>query len=234
MAALTTKIEIRNVQLKQIENGQTNELAKVFYRNCSFCEKIVKVAPNNIQSCVNIGGKYFYCPFCLRHNHHHRSAQNILIMSYRGLIGYYYHRFYRGEGNHDNRTMYWADIQRMIDKHRIVGMSNPVFNYDPATYLWFIDFNRIGNQKRKAPYAEVLETAKVMLHVFEVLNCAGRYGEDDFWDKIQKAMTLFYEQRKRPKDRKMLIPTLAGSLPNVTDEFVEDCRNFVAGQMEIT
>lgn len=224
--------EIRDIQIHQVELPP-KDFSEVFYRNCKFCSKISKVIPSNSSSCVNLGGKYFYCSFCLRNNFHHKSSVNVLSMSFKAIIGYYYYRYYRSD-----HTLYCSEINRMIERHRVVGLTNPVFNYDSSTYLWFIDFNRIGNHRRKAPFAEVVETTKLIFEKFRVKEVMGDNIEDAFWQKIEKAITLFYEQRKRPKGKRTLVPTFSDLLPaNVAPsgqtavDFFEMTRSFTPSDL---
>jgi hypothetical protein len=58
---------------------------------------------------------------------------------------------------------------------------------------------------------------------------AGVYN--NFWDKFEKAVTLFHQKRKRPKDKRMLIPTLAGVAKNEKEEFWELTREFVRSHL---
>jgi hypothetical protein len=135
-------MQVHDVEVIKIEAPEDRELSDTFYRVCVFCDKIVRVTPSNFHSCTKLSNGQFYCPFCLRHNHHHRSGHNILILSFRAIIGYYYYRFY-----HDKDSpwvMYVTDIQKWIDQHIKIGLQNPVFVYDPHTMLWFIDFNRLA------------------------------------------------------------------------------------------
>ena len=74
-------------------------------------------------------------------------------MSYRGIIGYYYHKHYLNRNAH--HKLWHSNIELFINKHVEIGLSNPVFCYDPTTFLWFVDFNRVGSTGKKIPYETV-------------------------------------------------------------------------------
>ena len=62
-------------------------------------------------------------------------------------------------------------------------------------------------------------------HTIESVGC-GKINKDVL-DKFQSAMKTFYEKRQRPKDRRMLIPTLSGIVQD-KKEFFEKTREFVS------
>lgn len=186
---------------------------------CSFCEKMYLLDELNHFSCTKMAGKKNYCPFCLRNNFHHRSSNNVLMMSFRGVFGWY-HSTYLGT-KHD-------DLVNMISIHTNIGLASPVFSYDNSVFLWFINFNHIGNHPRKAPFKEVTQVVLSMLDAFEpkthLIEESAALLEKRFIDSIE----IFYHERKRPADRRALIPTL-DNLKGVTkqnDDFVERCRKF--------
>lgn len=203
------------------------ELSKTLFKNCKFCQKTVKINPEIFDSCVNIGGSRFYCSFCLRHNFHHKTNKNILIYSFRSVIGYYYYKLYLST-NFSNRKFWLNQIKDLISSHADIGLTNPVLTYDSESLLWFADFNRIGVSQRKAPYKDVKSLIKKSYDVFDVGNNVGPYSRDEFWKKFEKALDLFYQKRQRPKYKSMLIPTLTqNSLMKDSDKvFYEKTRIF--------
>lgn len=209
-----------DVDLKKLK-PTGNELSDSFYRNCTFCDKFMRVTSINFDSCSNIGGNS-YCPFCLRHNFHYKDNHNILIFSFRGIIGYYYHRLYKCKPH----KMWVSQIESQIEKHALIGLNNPALSFDPQTLLWFANFNKIGVDKYKAPFDEVMLIIKNMFDVFEVKERISVRANDELWERFDKAINMFYRQRKRPKDRKMLIPTMAKILTADSDEFYEQTRKF--------
>lgn len=214
-------MQVQDVELIKVEADTGNELSDNFYRVCVFCDKVVRVSPQFFKSCAQLSGNKFFCPFCLRNDHNHRDSRHILLMSYRAIIGYLYYVHYDGKSPRD---IYFSQIERYIEKHQNVGLSNPVFSYDPHTFLWFVDFNKVGSAKNKAPFEEVKHTIKLMLDAFELKNNYHEKMYDEMLDKFIKAATTFYEQRKRPKNRRMLIPTIEDH--QLDKKFLEQTRDF--------
>lgn len=219
-------MKLQDVEVTKVDADTDNELTDTFYRVCVFCNKLVRINPNNFKSCIKMSGGKFYCPFCLRNNFHHRSSRNVLILSYRAIIAYYYHRLYP-------EKMYCYQITDYIEQHEKIGLDNPVISYDPQTFLWFVDFNRIGEDRWKAPFKEVMATLKSMFDCFDLKQWCGEYACEDTWEKFEKATTLYYEKRKRPKDKKILIPTMSGSIKKEKDEFWEATREFTKRNMNL-
>lgn len=80
--------------------------------------------------------------------------------------------------------------------------------YDQETYLWFIDFSRVGTGKKEIPIIEVHRTIVDILTCFNLEHFLGPDAPIEMFTKYQDAIDLFYEKRFRPKRRKLLIPTL--------------------------
>jgi hypothetical protein len=213
-----------------VENAG-NELSDTFYHNCMFCEKLVKVSSNNFESCRRLGGGKFYCPFCLRNDFHYRSSKNVLIVSYRAIFAQYYHQNYLDNEPDSSKRLWLSDIKDMISNHERTGLNCPVFSYDPTTYLWFIDFNKIGSDSRKAPILDVQSTAMAILCSFRMSDIYGLYALEDMWKKFDKAIVLFYENRQRPDNRRMLIPTLNGIVHGQNAN--KEDRNFVPSMLRL-
>jgi len=152
-------------------------------------------------------------------------------MSYRGLIGNYYHKHYLGKNGH--RKLWLNQIETYIGNHQFIGLRNPVFSYDPDTYLWFVDFNRIGKDTGKAPIEEVLLTAKLILLCFDLKTHYGDWLFNNTWEKFEKAINLFYEQRQRPPDRRMLIPTLMKSGGQEQAAYFNETRDFLPSMFQL-
>jgi hypothetical protein len=168
----------------------------------------------------------------MRHNFNYRSNCNILILSYRGIIGYYYFELYKN--NKNNRNKIWLNqIKDMIDQHIVFGLKNPTFFYDPDTYLWFLDFNKIGKSQKKIEIEHVLETNKKIIQCFKLPYMVdATFAETDMLNKFEKAIKIFYQQRKRPKDRRILCPTLSGIINRSSCGF-EKTRKFNPEKMTL-
>lgn len=224
-------MNLQEVNVTKIEIHNIKELSDDCYSVCAFCDKIVRIQKFNFYSCQKLSGKNFYCPFCLRNNHHHRSSRNILGFSFRGILGYYYNKIYLK----NPKKLYFSQIKKIIENHQSMGLQNPVLNYDPLTFMWYADFNKIGNKKGHAPYSELKETTNLIFKSLrfqdhlDLLNIPNI--EDKMFVKFEEAFDLFYQQRKRPKDRRFLIPTLVGLDKSENEEFFEDTRSFVKNWM---
>jgi hypothetical protein len=153
----------------------------------------------------------------------------VLILSYRGIIGYYYRMLYLAKPH----KLWFNQLENLIEKHQKIGLQNPVFSYDPSTFLWFIDFNKVGSDKRKAPFDDVQKNVKLMFDVFEIATHVQSNVYEVMYDRFDRALVSFYEKRKRPKDRRMLIPTfsgLVGSEKSDQETIALESRNFVKNQ----
>ena len=216
-----------DVEINVINEDTGNELSKKFHMYCSFCEKLAYVNNLNFNSCKNIGDNK-YCPFCLRNGFQDKNQNNILIFSFRAVIGYYYHRLYRCRPI----KLWLSEIEDMIDNHQIVGLNYPALSYDPQTFLWFADFNQIG--KSKSDFGELCQTAKLMFDVFKVNKHVYFCQETQVWEKYIKAIELFHTKRKRPPTRRMLIPSFRDSGARTEDnDFWDLTKNFVESNMAV-
>lgn len=224
------EVHVKDVTVTRVEPCEGKQLSDTFYKNCKFCEKLVQINTDNFGSCLKIGGGKFYCPFCLRNNFHHKTGKNVLVYSYRAAIGYYYYKFYI-EKQQGFKKMWVSQINDMILNHETTGLTSPVLTYDPSTYLWFADFNKIGNHPRKAPFKEVKAVMKSSLDALLIDKYVGIHMRDEFWGKFSKALDLFYQKRQRPKERRMLIPTLCYNQWKDQMEFHDKTRNFIAPKL---
>lgn len=215
----------REVSSQKIEEELPSPaISDVAYRTCVFCEKMVRICGDNFNSCVHLSRTHFFCPFCLRNNFHYRSSRNVLVFSYRAIFGYYYlHNYRKNKG----RQVYLNQIENYIRMHEKIGLRQPAFCYDPDTYLWFADFNKIGVDGWKAPFDEVITSARWILLCLGLEDFFGKSGSDIVWERYEKAFKVFYEQRQRPADRRMLIPTLKGVGFTADEVLFEETRNFI-------
>ena len=174
------------------------------YQMCDFCGKLV--APVDATAILEklSGPASFFCDFCLRHRHNTRGGRNILILSFRGLVAYLYYEIYLA--NH----MSFSEIDDAVLGHASEGLKNPVFSYDPDTMLWYVDFNRVGNTKKKLPVEIVKDTVIAIMKKLRLPN----FGQSVQWSKLEtkyvEAVDGFYQKRSRPQNRRLLIPTLKG------------------------
>lgn len=194
-----------------------NDVSNIYTVRCCFCDKIF--VSDGRFPCLE--GQQTYCVFCFRHGFNFRSNRNVLIMSYRAILAHYYYHGYLG-GNVSHSAIRW-----LIEEQEKVGLRNPVFTYDPETFLWFVDFNRIGNTSKKVPLGRVLEDANLMLKTLDLNEWVPGNPYEKTWKKYEEAIKGYYHKRQRPKNRRMLIPTLCDSA-DLKPEEAEMTRRFVA------
>lgn len=190
--------------VQKIENLPNGELADTVASQCSFCEKLVTTSTEYFLFYKKFGHDKFFCPFCLRHQFYQKHAKNQLLLSFKGIIGYYYICLYYDE---HRRKLYKNQLADLITNHVKIGLVNPVFAYDPETFLWFVDFNRVGTSKHKVPVEEVHFTVEQIIESFRMKELVPQVDDDKFADKFADAVTQFYETRHRPKDKRILVPT---------------------------
>jgi len=216
-------MKTKSVTLKKIQNSTQSDISDFFYKFCCFCEKTIEIQPINNKTCKNLSGKNkTFCPSCLRGNRHYRSSKNILCLSFRGIIAYYYYCFYKQKP----QKMYFNQLQDIIHEHQYIGLQNPVLDYDREIFMWYADFNKIGNDPKKGCFLELKQTIKHIINSFEVTKMIKENADVFLFQKFEKSLNLFYQQRQRPQNRKFLIPTLKG-LADKQNNFFEQTRIFV-------
>jgi hypothetical protein len=223
------KFCVSSVKFKPLSPVGNGELSEKTFRKCAFCEKECLVQPVSKNMSDRISGPdRFYCVSCLRRNHHTKNRRNVLILSFRAIIGHFYYTNYSFSAS--GRRMYLSDINDYVESHVKVGLMNPVFDYDPDTLLWFVDFSRVGDSKRRVPLEEVLKTIVDILTCFNLTQTVPGVSLSSVFDKYREAIQNFYEKRYRPQGRRMLIPTLAGC--NAGDGKGQDrLRSFTPNEM---
>lgn len=190
-------------KLVLVTDAPNGELSECIYRTCNFCEKQTEIFPLNKKVNQRLtGGNQFYCNFCLRHDHHTKNSHNILIMSFRSILGYYFQNHYCCY-----KKMWLSEIKDYEMSHSQAGLQNPVFSYDPETMLWFVNFAKIGMSKKKIKVEEVLKTILNILICFNLPLEVPELHFSRFYSKYKDAVMNFHTKRYRPENRKMLIPT---------------------------
>jgi hypothetical protein len=216
-------MQIQRVSLKPIKTTG-NGLADCSFLECNSCGKLVTKSEDVRNLCSVLSGEQsFYCSFCLRHGLNTRNRRHVLPISFRSIIGFYYYAFYCNEDNH--QKIWLSEIKDYLKIHEEVGLLNPVFNYDPETYLWFVDFSKVGHGNKKLELNDVLNTTTDILACFNLYH----YVQGDlnrFYSKYREGIERFYSQRSRPENRPELIPTLVNVKPQVRFD-LEITRNFL-------
>lgn len=212
-----------NIKLNQIQENLGGELAEIIHYECEFCQKTVGLYPEQRRLCERLSGKSFYCSFCLQNNFNTKNNQHVLLMSFKGIIGYYYYVLH---GSH--KSLYQSQIMDYVEAHQKIGLMNPVFRYDPESFLWFIDFSKVGRGGRKIPIKEVLKTVINILATFELPTHVDFFATSKLYKKYNEAVLKFYTDRYRPTNKKILAPTLSGcgGVCDNRNQNFEEMRNF--------
>lgn len=221
---MTTITFVQEVDIQESEKD-ADGLSEGFAYYCYFCEKMVKTTSSYNRVCEKlVRSKNFYCPFCVRNKFYTKNRWNILQLSFRGIISYIYYKYYRTK----NRKIYLSEIKDMIEAHEKVGLYNPLFRYDPDTFIWFVDFSLVGKDKRKIEVEEVEKTVINILTCFNLNEIIMGMMSDKLLDKYTEAIQLFYSNRQRPDGKRLLVPTLSGCGGTAEQNFDYDkCRNFL-------
>lgn len=176
-------------------------------RKCSFCEKETTEQPETQKLIEKLcSHNKFYCKFCLRNNYNYRNSHNVLIMSFRSILGYFYYELY--SGSKSSPTMWLSEIKDHIELHQEIGLMNPVFNYDPDSYLWFVDFRKVGTGKKQIPISDVKCTIISILASFNLHTTISGISLNKLYAKYDEAITDFYTKRYRPEGKRLCLPTL--------------------------
>jgi len=214
-----------DIKLKPIEENLNGELADRIFYECNFCGKKVGLYTEQRKIYERLSGDQFYCNFCLQNNLHTKNNQHTLILTFRGIIGYYHQILYIG-----NKKLYYSQLEDYIKSHEQTGLTHPLFRYDPSTYLWFVDFSRVGQGKKKIHVAEIKK------HVVNILACFNLTSQIDYikpsklFLKYSDAIDGFHEKRYRPENKKILAPTLVNCGGATDNKNIphDDLKNFTA------
>ena len=196
-------MNLNEVEIVKIENQLGKQLADNFYSTCCFCKKTVNINSDNFYSCSNLSKEKFFCPFCLRNNFNYLE-KDICVFSFKGILAYYYYVFYKKKSTFN---LYYSQIKNYIEIHQEVGLNNPVFYYDPQTFLWFINFDKIGKKTHKAPIEEVKKTANNIFDCLEVDRFFNSFATNKLRQEFENCLISFNKQR----NDKITIPLLEGS-----------------------
>lgn len=202
------KLERTDVKVSSVSDSNDLSEGTRVYATCSFCEKTTILTKNILEFNKSVSEGQMFCPVCLRNNMYRtRISRNTLMLTYRGIIGYYYHCFHLA-GKHP--SMWINDIHGYIELHQKFGQQNPLFKYDPETFIWFVDFSRIGTGKRKVPVEHVLETIIQQIAAFNLYDVIKESSPVNLYNKYKEAVIEFLHHRRRPPNSKLLSPTLYG------------------------
>jgi hypothetical protein len=196
---------------------------------CSFCGKSTTMHSIYRQVCEKLSPRdAIFCRFCIRNGLTYKNNRHTLILSFRSIIGYLYYHDYKVK----KKTIYFNQLLDMLNSHETVGLVNPAFKYDPETFFWFVDFEKVGATGRKIPIEEIHKT------VFNILSCFNLYATvpgirmHKFADRYREAITTLYQKRSRPEGKKILSPTFQGcGVFDTKDLPLEKTREFSPRKM---
>jgi hypothetical protein len=221
--------QIADIKIEPIHEKLNGALAHEVYYECTFCQKTMFPLVEDLKVMyANLSGSRYHCPFCIRHGFNTRNSKHVLILSFRAIIGYYYHYHY------DTPTfepkLYYSEIKEIVDFHVETGLTNPVFYYDPETYLWFVDFGKVGHGRKKISVNDTLKTISNILLCFNLNKHLVSPKIHVLYNKYAEAMRKWYENRTRPEGKRMLIPTLlgCGAVPNPYGFTIDETKDFTS------
>lgn len=214
------KVSSGKITFQITNNTLPGELSSEVIEKCHFCSKKITINALNSNLIKKLSGpERTFCPFCLNHDFHTKKTKHVLVLSFRSIIAsFYYHNYLC-----HSRKLWLSQIQEYIDIHQKVGLSNPVFSYDPETYLWFIDFSKVGQGRKSLPITDVYKTLINILFCFNLDYFFGINAQQEVLKKYEEAIELFYQKRYRPRKRRMLIPIFPTTLKLSSEKF----RNFL-------
>ena len=199
-----SKVIIKELELPPTDLGEGARA----WGQCNFCGKVCMFHGDLKKCCERVvGPNHLYCHFCIRNDLYQRYAKNTLILTFRGVIGYYYYCFHACK----QPAMWITDLHDYIELHIRLGVQNPIFRYDPESFLWFIDFSKVGTGRRKMPVEYILQTVVEILAGFNLYENVRECSPFKMYDKYREAIMDFYHHRKRPPEQKILAPTLVGT-----------------------
>lgn len=212
-----------DIKLNLIQENLKGEFSEIIFYECNFCKKTVGFYPSHRKLNEKLSGfGNFYCNSCLQNNFNVNN-KHILILSFRGIIGFYHNIIYLSY-----KKIYFSQILDYIDSHVETGLSSPIFRYDPETFLWFVDFAKVGRGRKKIPVSEVLKATINILCCFNLPTVIDNFKTKKLYQKYEEAILKFHSQRHRPETRKILSPSLnfCGGICDSRQVDHEAFRNF--------
>ncbi|MCK9458614.1 MAG: hypothetical protein M0R80_03160 [Proteobacteria bacterium] len=197
----------KEVEIIPIQENLAGELGKEIYYECAFCGKRMAVPTFSGNLCDKLSGENYYCGFCLRHGFNTRNNKNVLLLTFRNVFNHYYQERYVNPIV-VTKKMYLAEIKEYVTAHIQTGLLNPVFYYDPSSFLWFVDFSRVGRGNKKLKVNDVLKTVVNILACFNLKNNITSFSICTFYEKYETAIRKFYATRYRPADKRILSPSV--------------------------
>jgi hypothetical protein len=220
-------METEYCTVKLVPLGTSDDLPAV--TACKFCDQQQRMTDDEVRACERLsGGRGYFCTFCLRNGFHTRRNRHILPLSFRAVPGYYYLEYYKNQKG----RMWLSEIWDYIYSHAEVGLTSPAWEYDPATFMWFIDFAKVGAGRHHVRLDDVLRMTINILTCFNLSQNINLVRPQTFLAKYTDAIRSFYTKRYRPPGRRLLIPTFTGCGVVEKDD-VERTRFFTAADLKM-
>lgn len=137
----------------KIKKSTKNDLLLYKFDQCSFCEKKKLDYMYYYDLQKKLSKNNFFCSFCLRNNFN-KSCENIMIFTFELILKKYKNLYNKCKINK-------MQLQELIDSHKNTGLLHPAFLYDEESNKWFVDFNKIDNDKKlsvKSVFENILNT----------------------------------------------------------------------------
>jgi len=197
-------MKISKINLKTLISGSNEALSDYLVSKCFFCQKTCSLPYNTFLNLHKLSGnREFFCGFCVRGGFNNRGNKDVLIMSFKNVFNYYYcHRYL------SLKNMWISEIRDIVEKHKEVGLSNPVFSYDEESMNWFVNFFKVGCTRKRIILEEVERTTISIIDSLDLRILAPEVKQESFRQKYLSAIKLFNRKRYRPKDKKVLSPTI--------------------------
>ena len=194
---MNQKMLLSDIIISKISVVGSQTFSESYYRNCAFCNKSVLIT-NKTLFYWNNQEDEFYCINCFRSDFN--ANKNILILSFRALFGYLYYQHYVAE---IKPLISLAEISKLITAHATIGLQNPFFHYEQESFLWFVDFTKLDQNKKNLDL--ILPTVKQILEEVPLDKWTKNLKKCKLEAKFYKAIEDFYVKRQR---QEVLIPSL--------------------------
>jgi hypothetical protein len=201
---------VSKTTIKIVKNETNGLLSDHIVSKCSFCLKNCRLDSESFKNLHMLSGLGdFFCEFCVRNGFNTKSNKDVIILSFKNIFNYYYTQKHIVE-----EKIWMSEIEDLVDGHKKVGLNNPIFHYDEKSMLWFINFLRVGDSKRKISLEKVYKTVILMIDSLKIEELEPDIRVDVLKQKYLDAINLFHAKRYRPSNKKILSPKIGENNEN--------------------
>ena len=195
-------MKIPKIIVKRLPHDPNGYLSNKIVSRCYFCQKVCEINTCSFDNLHKLSGyKEFFCDFCTRNGFNNKSNRNVIILTFKNVFNYL-----------RSKNFLWeSQIKDIVEKHKIIGMENPLFYYDDASLLWYINFAKVGESKRTLSIERVYKTTNLILESLNIKNLAPEIELKSLSQKYFDAINLFHIKRYRPKNKKILSPKISNA-----------------------